>query len=67
MPPNLETWAQLGRKIRPITTKILLSPKLNTAESAKAMPGVVGIELLTDFTKSHAFKVLPTANQMNWS
>ena len=29
--------------------------------------GAVGIELLVDLTKSHAFTVLPTANQMNWS
>jgi hypothetical protein len=27
----------------------------------------VGIELLIQFTKSHAVTVLPTANQMNWS
>ena len=29
--------------------------------------GAVGIELLIELTKSHAFTVLPTANQMNWS
>jgi hypothetical protein len=36
-------------------------------DSSKGLVGAVGIELLIDLTKSHAFTVLPTANQMNWS
>lgn len=33
----------------------------------KLLVGAVGIELSIDLTKSHAFTVLLTANQMNWS
>ena len=33
----------------------------------RKLVGAVGIELLINFTKSHVFTVLPTADQMNWS
>jgi hypothetical protein len=36
-------------------------------ETAVNLVGAVGIELLINFTKSHVFTVLPTADQMNWS
>ncbi len=33
----------------------------------RLLVGAVGIELSIDLNKSHAFTVLPAANQMNWS
>ena len=35
--------------------------------NALELVGAVGIELSIDLTKSHAFTVLLTAGQMNWS
>jgi hypothetical protein len=40
---------------------------LSHSEQMGWLVGAVGIELLSNFTKSRVFTVLPTASQMNWS